>query len=261
MQLLSNLLSRAKGHKVEELFLFVHLPKTGGQTLRDSFRKHLDFHREFIHLGTLGEEDAANRGLLPFHQRPIEERAHARVILGHRVNCQTHTLVPSKVPRYIIFLRDPAELLVSLYNFEMRYQRPANDPVMPFDKWYGEGQRRNFMTYWLLSDYLHPGKPKRGTPPLDAVNAALENFWFVGCSEFLDQDGPLLLRRMGLPQHLERVNVTGVHHPRLLVLDDALRDRLYADNALDVELYQTWRARLEKGRNRLKAEVPEPFSA
>ena len=254
MQLLGNLLSRAKGdQRTEQLFLFAHLPKTGGQTLRDCFRRHLEFHREFIHLGPFGEEDAAKRGLLPFHQRPVEERALAKVILGHGVNCETHTFVPSKIPRYVLFLRDPAETLVSLYNFEMRYQRPASEPIVPFDIWYNN-RHKNFMTNWLLGDFLRPGKPSRKTPPMQIINAALEKFWFVGCSEFLDEDGPLLLRRIGVPQDLERSNVAGVHYPKLLNLDASLRAKLYADNDLDVELYRTWRDRLGESRNRLKAE-------
>jgi len=255
MQLLSNLLSRVKGDdRREELFLFAHLPKTGGQTLRDCFRKHLEFHREFIHLGPFGEEDAAKRGLLPFHQRTVEERALAKVILGHGVNCETHTLVPSKVPRYVLFLRDPAELLVSLYNFEMRYHRPADQPIAPFDVWYKEHRRKNFMTNWLIGDFLRPENPSRKAPPLKIINLALEKFWFVGCSEFLDEDAPLLLRRIRVPQDLERSNVAGVHYPKLLSLDDSLRATLYADNDLDVELYRTWRDRLGESRNRLKAE-------
>ena len=256
MQLLSNLLSRAKGDpRTEEVFIFAHLPKTGGQTLRDCFRKHLEFHREFIHLGPFGEEDAAKRGLEPFHQRPVEERAQARVILGHKVNCETHTLVPSKTPRYVLLLRDPAELLVSLYNFDMRYQRPASEPIVPFDDWYKSRQRKNFMTNWLLNDFLRPSKPSRKTPPMQIIKPALNEFWFVGCSEFLDQDAPLLLRRIGVPVEIERTNVAGVHYPKLLSLDDSLRAKLYADNDLDVELYRTWRERLGESRNRLKAEV------
>lgn len=257
MHFLSNLLSRAKGEQQrEELFLFAHLPKTGGQTLRDCFRKHLEFHREFIHLGTFGEEDAAKRGLLPFRERSIGERAQARVILGHGVNCETHMLVPSKVPRYILFLRDPAELLVSLYNFDMRYHRKPEEPVVPFDGWYEERQRKNFMVYWLLNDFLAPNRPSRKVPLLRAINTVLESFWFVGCSEFLDQDGPLLLRRIGVPGELERSNVTGVHHAKVLSLDQPLRERLYADNALDVELYRTWRDRREESRARINAELP-----
>src|SRR5437667_7474655 len=49
----------------EELFLFVHVPKTGGQTLRDCFIRQLVFHLEFIHLGPDGEQKSGELRLLP----------------------------------------------------------------------------------------------------------------------------------------------------------------------------------------------------
>jgi len=47
----------------KEIFIFAHIPKTDGQTLRNCFMRHLQLHREFIHLGPYGEKDAAARGL------------------------------------------------------------------------------------------------------------------------------------------------------------------------------------------------------
>jgi hypothetical protein len=258
MQVLSNLFSRMRGANNdggEELFLFAHLPKTGGQTLRNCFRRHLEFHREFIHLGPFGENDAAKLGLLPFEQRPVEERARAKVILGHRVTHQTHLLVPGKLPRYVLFLRDPAELLVSLYNFEMRYQRPADQPVVPFEKWYKDGRRANFITNFLLVHFLQSKKRLSAAAALPLINSALEKFWFVGCSEFLDDDAPLLLSRIGVPQDLERSNVAGVHYPKTLTLDDSLRATLHAESEVDLQLYRTWRSRLPQSRDRVRAEI------
>jgi hypothetical protein len=83
----------------KEIFIFAHIPKTDGQTLRNCFMRHLQLHREFIHLGPYGEKDAAARGLPPFAKRSADERAQARVILGHHVTCETHRFVPNKTPR------------------------------------------------------------------------------------------------------------------------------------------------------------------
>jgi len=253
MQLFDALKSRARPGK-DELFIFVHLPKTGGQTLRNCFAKHFKLHREFIHLAPFGQKDAERLGLLPFEQRPLEERMEAKVILGHSVHCQTHTLVPGKVPRHVLFLRDPAELLVSLYNFELR-DEPADQPVVAFDKWLADSGRKNFMTKWLAEHFMAPQPPPKNKPVLETINAALEQFWFVGCSEFLDDDAPLLLRRIGLPPKVVRSNVAGVHYPKRLTLDDSLRTKLYADNELDVQLYRTWRDRLDESRKRLEDEL------
>ena len=255
MQLFNALMSRSRSSNGQhEIFIFVHLPKTGGQTLRNSFTKHLELHREFIHLGPFGQQDAARLGLLPFEQRPIEKREEAKVILGHSVNCRTHTLVPSKVPRYVMFLRDPAELLVSLYNFELR-EEPLDQPVVPFDKWLKDSGRKDFMTKWLVEHFMAPDPPATDKPTIESINAALEKFWFVGCSEFMDDDVPLLLKRIGLPPKLIRSNVAGVHYPKRLTLDDALKAKLYADNELDLNLYRTWRDRLDQSRKRLEDEL------
>ena len=69
----------------KNLFLFVHVAKTGGTTVRKFFAQALTPHKTFIHLGepTYTQEKAA--GLHPFAERPEEERAGAKVICGHDV--------------------------------------------------------------------------------------------------------------------------------------------------------------------------------
>ena len=91
------------------LYVFFHIPKTGGTTLRDHFNLCLRPHDEFIHLGPEGIADATRLGLPPFDIRGDHERRRAFVILGHHVNCRTQNSVPGKQPRNIVFLRDPAE--------------------------------------------------------------------------------------------------------------------------------------------------------
>ena len=241
----------------EELFLFVHVPKTGGQTLRDCFIRQLVFHREFIHLGPTGEQKAAELGLLPFEERSPQERAQAKIILGHKVDCRTHCLVAAKIPRYITFLRDTAEVIVSLYNFRMVFkpphQRLEEEPPPPFEAWYRDERYSNFMVRWILTAFLKEKAPaKISLSELRRANAALEQFWFVGCTEFLDRDGPLLLKRMGISPDLQRVNVGGVRYPKRLTLDDSLRDWLYKKSPADVELYGTWKERLPESLARLK---------
>jgi hypothetical protein len=71
----------------------------------------------------------------------------------------------------------------------------------------------------------------------------------------LDDDAPALLRRIGLPAKVERTNVAGVHYPKRLTLDCALREKLYADNRLDVDLYRAWQKRLPASRKRIEEEL------
>ncbi len=229
----------------QEIFIFAHIPKTGGQTLRNCFMRHLQLHRELIHLGPFGEKDAAARGLLPFPDRSEEERSHARVILGHHVTCETHRLVSHKTPRYITFLRDPADLLVSYYNYAQGH-RPADRPPVFFEQWLTNKRkpRENFMTRWLLESFLQNGPATRlNASALRKVNDALENFWFVGLTEQIDRDAPRLLERINVPNDLQRTNVGGVDYKKIVTLDDSLRRELYERSPFDVELYRYWKTK------------------
>lgn len=225
----------------DELFVFVHIPKTGGQSLRNHFIKHLAFHEEFIHLGPHGIADAQRRGLLPFEQRPAEQRRRARVLLGHYVNHQSHTLVEGKTPRHITFLREPSEMLVSYYNFQMEQHRRNGKPIEPFDDWYGG--RQNTTTNWLYTEFMQRSWAPVSDAVLTEVIETLDRFWFVGVTECITEDAPWLLERIGISTDIERANVAGVHYPRTLELTPALRERLNAESPFDVQLHEYGRAR------------------
>jgi hypothetical protein len=242
----------------DELFLFVHMPKTGGQSLRSFFRKHFVQPHRFIHLVSPDTENA-HFGCLSsdFAQRPLEERMQATVILGHVINKDIHKLVPGKVPRHILFLREPAETLVSFYNYEMKLRRQnKQQPLIPFEEWYDISKRDNMMTRWLLTRFMlepHPHKITRRERK--RIQQMLRQFWFVGCTEHLDRDAPLLFERIGINGVLERANVSGLHHQKTLTLDTALRDRLRAENPMDVDLYEYWKANLEGSLARIRSEI------
>src|SRR4029453_13044368 len=85
----------------------------------------------------------------------------------------------------------------------------------------------------------------------------LHDFWFVGCSEHLDRDFPLLLRFVGLSGTAERANVSGVNFPKRVELTRELRTYLNNDNALDFELYSYWKERLDKRVRELHSLLAE----
>jgi len=185
-----------------------------------------------------------------------------KVILGHLINKDTHKLVPGKIPRHILFLREPAETLVSFYNFQMKHNRKDEKPLIAFEEWYDRSKQDNMMTRWLFSEFMRERWPRKTTlREWKQVQRVLRTFWFVGCTEDLDRDAPLLFQRIGVSGVLERANVSGLHHEKTLTLDAGLRERLRAENPIDVELYEYWKGRLDQTVARIRAEIQDRTKA
>jgi hypothetical protein len=248
---------------MSDLYLFVHINKTGGQSFRYVFQNELKLHDTFIHLGPFGFRDTKKKGIPRFERRPLKDRMRAQVILGHHVTTDTHRLVPEKNPRYVVFLRNPAARIVSQYNFQMFLRRKHRaQPTIDFQEWY-QKLPRNFVSSFIHSKctphsrfrpttvlkrisrkitYASAGHETR----LRMINAALKRFWFVGVTERIDLDGPKLLRAMGLSGHIQRRNVSGKDFKQRMELDDNLERKLNSDNPLDYQLYRYWKERNEQ---------------
>lgn len=235
------------------LYVFMHLPKTGGTTINGHLHDHMEWDTEVVHLGAWGKRFREREGRLPLEKRPAEERSRVRVITGHGAYFGIHQLVEGSRPRYLTVLRDPADRIVSTFNF-----RAAQGGADDFWSWY-DGFPRNAGLKWLR-------KRLNGPQTMGEVIEALRGFWFVGVTEHLDDDLPGLFRVLGLPTAWRNRRVAGAEgdlagldHPdegrrvaRRMVVDEDLRARLHRDNPRDVRLYRFAQRRREQVRNRLQ---------
>jgi len=247
--------------KKEPIYIFLHLPKTGGTT----FSQHL--------IKNLKKDEIMSTSQLRYNLIPLNiKKDKIKIILGHATYYGIHKLFPKKTPRYIVFLRDPAERFVSSYNFEMRTKPGAN---IPFWKWY-KSQLKNEMVYFL--DMKFRGKEgakanlQRSTLPffakifqnkkvymffqknyenyislfqssqktqkrkLENAKKLLEQCWYIGFVSTLDKDLKFLFKKIGVPIKWKDTNVT----PKTKVffkLDENSRRKIYNNNKYDKELF------------------------
>ncbi|HVV00288.1 MAG TPA: hypothetical protein VHH88_02930, partial [Verrucomicrobiae bacterium] len=228
------------------LYMFPHIPKTAGTSVHAHLINHLRSEETFINIPVDGVP-GRKENPVPFTLRPLSERRRALVLFGHGLLQQHADYVPGRQLREITTLRDPADRVLSFYNFTMGLNEREGREVVSFDEWY-RGQPKNFQIHWLARHYLQ--LDTRTIPDAEIherVAEALEKFWLVCTVETFETDINLLLVELGVPPLALRVNVAGVNYPKRVAGDDALRQRLIAENQLEYELYQHW---LERAKQR-----------
>lgn len=224
------------------VLLHYHLPKTGGQTVRDCLLSRLDPGEDVLHLARI-DSNALTR---PGSNSEIAHLSDAardqiRAVTGHTVDFRTAELFAGRRQWTFVVLRDPASRLVSHYNFDCARADAEHHARPEFTTWY-ESRRRNEMTRFLLN--------RLGTKP-SSLAGRLSSLDFVGCTRQMDDWFPELLRILRLDgSSFGRKNVTGVDHERVLLLDEQLRQRIERDNADDVELFRFATSRLFDGHLR-----------
>lgn len=226
------------------VYIFAHIPKTGGTTIRKHFEKYLSPY-EFVHLASANDDRVVKKGIPPFSERSEEDRQKVRVVLGHQVTANTHKLFPGKAYKYIVFIREPVSWVVSRYNWKMNIRRQDGKEPLEFDEWYKGVKQRQSQLIWLVKKFGGGKYTQQMSPArrLKAVNEIVEKFDVVSLTERIDLDCPVIFKTIGVPEQFESANVAGQRHPKLLSPNDELREKLAKPLAVDIEFYETWKAK------------------
>ena len=222
------------------VYVFLHLPKTGGTTFTGHLHQHLPAE-ELLIQGPGADREREELGIAPPAAWPADRLDRVRVITGHGADIESHQLLPDRSARHITFIRDPAPLMVSRFNFDVSRSGDKVD----FGEWYLR-QGRN-PTFRRLRRLL-------GARSLEETEAMLRQFWFVGATESLDDDLPHLFAAIGVPTEWVNRRVAGagkdvadLHLPgaadpvpveRHAVLTDEIETRVHIDHPLDTRLHR-----------------------
>jgi hypothetical protein len=212
--------------------VYLHVPKTGGQTLISSLR--LSYGRDAtIQLSALDKPLKQTIGAIS-----QERLATARLVIGH-LPYGVHAYLPN-VCEYVTLLRDPVARVHSLYKFVLRavdhplYEQ-VRDEKLSLRDFVGSDidatQTRNGQTRQLAGDPNEP--PDRGS--LEAAKRNLSTFAAIGLTEKFNESFVHFRRtlRLRIPAYATRnVSPTVKAEPERDV-DELIRDA----NQLDIELY------------------------
>lgn len=218
------------------IWIFLHLPKTGGTTFLSHLEKNLKYDEEFVHIGNWGDEYRNKNNKTPFEQRSLEEREKAIVLGGHSTYYGIHELVPNKIPRYFIFLREPGSWMVSSYNYQLALTPDLKKSFEEFCDWYFNYNTR-FAQIFLRSKrirkldydgklYIFRERFKRYSKRIGfffiyqylyekgnifqyyRMKKLLNKCYYVGIVEKLNEDIKFLCNEIGISNDFSSVNVT-----------------------------------------------------
>ncbi len=235
------------------LWIYLHPPRTGGGTILNTLEREIP------------KEEIFSTSVVRYQKKPEKfDPNKVRFIIGHATYYGIHKLVPSRNPKYFIFLRDPAERIVSYYNAKMLETKK----IIPFEDWYKK-QMKNDMVHFMNLKYKGYASSRTPVPSvfmpiirklnykaffflqtialkfmnktkkielskLENAKKLLDLCWFVGIIENSDEDVPFLFKSMGLKNPEWKKTTLS---KKVIKVDDKLRKKIYDENLLDVELY------------------------
>jgi len=240
------------------LWLFQHVPKTAGSSLREEIGGALRENRPATNIHVDGMDPA-----IPFHERlDLAVEAFAtrcgdnayRFASGH-IFARHVARIRAAAPQthLFTFLRDPVSRFVSDYRYQRSPMHPGHEvfqrDVPTLEAFLARGWTANQMAQYLL-----PLELVRARDPARALDYLLDNFEFVGLQDDYDASFRILARLIGIerePSHHARTNPPTPDNPA--EIDPALAARIEAAHALDRALFDGVRTRLDAVKGELEA--------
>lgn len=231
------------------LYIFLHIPKTGGATWHYCFKNNYkddEFFSVYYDRNRFTNREEIDRYLKSLSN---EEKSRIKILCGHHLYRDIHEHFNRK-PRYIVFLRNPVDRSISHYNHVRRSLElgeggpalsvlSASGKILTFEEWFMQRKNpQNYMTRFLLKDFLHEDPGRRGLTKghLEKVKKCLRNFFFIGITENFEEDALFLCYELGMRKLPGRYNVS----KKFFIPDDYEKTKrvVLSQCELDQELYE-----------------------
>lgn len=223
----------ARLNKSENFLLFMHIPKTGGQTLRGVIKKQYEPTESFR---------------CPFMEEKIAElpkdfRNRLKFIYGHFL-FGTHEYFP-KPFTYITLMRDPVDRFISAYYHILR---------VPTNRWHEKVKNLSLEEFIDRDDFNLQSEPNVqtrffcGKEPVSLETAKknmAEHFPVVGITELFAESLFLMKKQFGWEKIQYKKKNMGSNRPPKKEISKEVITKIAQKNHLDAELYQYAKKQLE----------------
>jgi hypothetical protein len=223
----------SKSSKTNEFLLFMHIPKTAGQSLRNVIKKQYDLEETYR---------------CPFMEEKVmalteEYRNSLKFIYGHFL-FGAHEYFP-KPFTYITMLRDPVDRFISAYYHIL---------LVPTNRWHEKVKGMSLEEFIDSDDFNLQAEPNVqtrffcGKEPLSLETAKknmAEHFSVVGITELFAESLFLMKSQFGWGEIKYKTINKGKNRPNNGKVSQHVLDKIAAKNHLDVELYNYARKQFE----------------
>ena len=251
-----------------KLCVFVHLPKTSGETIKRSvecalpgsamIRTSFEYFEPYFDIRTGNTE--FYQGAEHFHHYlndlSTSQKKQVKILAGHNSYYGIHAWFLQQA-RYVTFLREPLSRTVSLFNFErmawdlyssksaplnpleinflkrMQTHFLIDHQIPTFEQWLTERYDATFPFYFSMTRYLK----YLGFPLFAGHAGLLQPFHFIGIAETHEEDALYVYRQLKIKAADADRNAS-TSFVCLSNLASPVMDLLIEKNADDLVLYQ-----------------------
>jgi hypothetical protein len=220
------------------MLVYIHVPKTAGTTLKAVLEAYAGPEGMFSAYPGAG---FAHPRLEDWRKLPIESKSRIKVVAGHYQYDAFKSTINSAEVKYMTFLRDPIDRIISLYKHHMASDPAFKSKPVSLLKFIGSSdsgisiQLRNHQVRMLAGIPQNIGLTREHLRR--AVHNMNSEFLLVGLTESFDKGLIALSQKLGMPlASLNRLNVSRDSTDRGYY-SDAEIDRIRELNGLDYELY------------------------
>jgi hypothetical protein len=224
----------------EYIYIFLHIPRTGGTTLKWHIERNFSEEERLpLYTDALNVLNNRKKSYKPADYRelvdryvseiPRKRKDKIKIVYGHYSIYGLHKKFDKKV-RYITFLRKPEDRIISFYNYlyheyhkenylgkkqpKYKYGLLTDGKPAALNQWILKLIKSDdYMSLWIdsINIFYKLGYLRSISNSKDTLVSCLKIFYFIGITEFFNIDSLIFYKLLNLNRFYKRKNVSVKH--------------------------------------------------